>query len=274
MSRSKALIQMTLALILAGAAGLMVFNWMAGQKKAVRMADPQVQHETVIVAKLDLPRGVTITADMLETAQYPPDLAPAGAFTETETLIGRALIADIGANEPVTAMRLAGEGGSGLGVAAMIAPGNRAMAVKGNKVLGLAGFIRPGDRVDVLVTLLTGEQDSDPVTKTVLENIKVLATGTEFEPTPDGEPSSVDTYTLEVTPHDSEMLALAANQGTLNFALRSDMDEETVLTRGADVESTLAAYREAARPKARRAKVAQAPKVEVITGAERTVQTF
>ena len=101
----------------------------------------------------------------------------------------------------------------------------------------------------------------------------MLATGEEFEPSPDGEPSSVDTYTLEVSPHDSELLALAANQGTLNFALRSDADKETVLTKGADVKTTLAAYRAKPAPR-KHAQAAPATKVEIISGAERTVQSF
>lgn len=273
MTRSKALIQLTLALILAAAAGFMVFNWMAGQRKAVTTSVAAPQLQAIVVAKIDLTRGLSLTQDMLTTAQYPLDIIPAGAFPESEELVGRTLSAYIAAGEPITPVRLAGDSPIGIGVAAMIAPGNRAMAVKGNKVLGLAGFIRPGDRVDVLVTLLTGEQDSDPMTKTVLENIKVLATGTEFETTPDGEPSSVDSYTLEVSPHDSELLALAANQGTLNFALRSELDEETVLTKGADVETTLAAYRAVKVPK-KRAKIAKKTKVEIITGAERTEQSF
>ena len=39
------------------------------------------------------------------------------------------------------------------GIAAVITPGNRAVAVRGDKVVGLAGLIRPRDRVDVLVTI-------------------------------------------------------------------------------------------------------------------------
>ena len=66
------------------------------------------------------------------------------------------------------------------GVSAIVKPGKRALAVKGDKVIGLSGFIRPGNWVDVLVTI-TNPLNKRKITKTVLENILVLATGIEIE---------------------------------------------------------------------------------------------
>ena len=157
----------------------------------------------------------------------------------------------------------------GPGSSALVAPGKRAMAVKGNKVMGLAGFIRPGNRVDVLVTMPVGEKE-EKVTKLVLEKMPVLATGTELEPAGDGEkPSSVDVYTLELTPDESEKLALASTQGTLHFALRNASDSEPVLTSGADTKTTLASLRP--RPAAR---PGRGSVVEVITGSQKSQVSF
>ncbi len=271
MGNSKALIQLVLALVLAVAAGLMVFQWMASQKQSAPVA--KIETSPVVVAALDLPRGVTLKPDMLRVADYPQSALPAQLFDDPAQLTGRVLLSAVGENEPVTPLRLAGADNATAGVAAMISPGHRAMAVKGNKVMGMSGFIRPGDRVDIIATLMTGEQNSEAVTKTVLEDILVLATGEEFEPNTDGDPSSVDTYTLEVTPEESEFLALSANQGTLNFALRSQFDDKTVLTKGANISATLAAYRPVARPKASQ-KARNTVKIEIITGAERSTQEF
>jgi len=94
------------------------------------------------------------------------------------------------------------------------------------------------NHVDVLVTIEDPKTEKD-VTKMVLENILVLATGTEMQSDGKGQPAPVDVYTLEVTPEQGENLALASSKGTLQFALRNSKDKETVLTEGATVERAL-----------------------------------
>jgi pilus assembly protein CpaB len=120
----------------------------------------------------------------------------------------------------------------------------RALAVKGDKVIGLSGLIQPGNRVDVLVTF-TNPQNKRDTTKVVLEDILVLATGTEIQKADKdkSETSPVDVFTLEVTPEDGEKLALAAAQGKLQFALRNVIDVETVFTKGATIPDALRSYK-------------------------------
>ena len=268
MSKStRALVQITLSLVLAIVAGVILFNWADGVRSVPKSAS--VSTVPVVVAKVDLTRGVKLTEEMIEVRQYTADSRPSGAFSEVERLTGRVLNQPVGVNEALTAAKLADESVMGGGVSALIAPGKRAMAVKGNEVMGLAGFVRPGDRVDVIVSLTVG-RDDDPVTKLVLEQVKVIATGTQLTP-PDeeGKTASVDVYTLELTPAESERMALAATRGTLHFALRNEQDQENILTTGSDVRKTLAALRPVAKSAARKG-----PKVEVITGGSRSSMSF
>jgi pilus assembly protein CpaB len=79
-------------------------------------------------------------------------------------------------------------------------------------------------------------------TKIVLQNILVLATGTQVEEGEDRKPQEVDVYTLEVNPDQAERLTLAATEGKIQLALRGLIDTQEVLTRGATIASTLAAY--------------------------------
>ncbi len=116
------------------------------------------------------------------------------------------------------------------------------MGVKVDKVVGVSGFIHPGNRVDVLVTLSRNERANSPMTKIVLENILVLATGTELEKTGKQEkPAQVDVITLEVTPEEGERLALAASEGKLQLALRNFSDTDSAQTRGSTIPGLLAA---------------------------------
>ncbi|MBG0788974.1 MAG: Flp pilus assembly protein CpaB [Desulfovibrionaceae bacterium] len=264
MSKSKrALIQITLSLLLAVVAGILIFRWTSGVRQNAATVAGTAKTVPVIVAKADMKRGVKLTPEMVEVREFTADSRPSGAFSEIKQLEGRVLNQPVGVNEAVTALKLADDSVMGGGVSALITQGKRAMAVKGNAVMGLAGFVRPGDRVDVIVSLTVGNND-DPKAKLVLERVKVLATGTELTPPDeDGSTASVDVYTLELTPEESERLALISTQGTLNFALRNEQDDRQILTNGTDVPKTLAALR----PKKRVVR-SRKPKtqVEVITG--------
>ncbi len=77
---------------------------------------------------------------------------------------------------------------------------------------------------------------------TVLENIPVLATGTDTEIKDKGRQEKaveVDVITLEVTPDEAEVLALAASQGTLQLSLRNYTDTSNIASRGASVQSLM-----------------------------------
>jgi pilus assembly protein CpaB len=154
---------------------------------------------------------------------------------------GRTIIYPVKAGEPIFESKLAPTTVSMGGVAALVSPKKRAMGVKVDKVVGVSGFIHPGNRVDVLVTLSKNERANSPMTKIVLENILVLATGTEFEKTGKQEkPAQVDVITLEVTPEEGERLALAASEGKLQLALRNFTDTDSSQTRGSTIPGLLA----------------------------------
>jgi pilus assembly protein CpaB len=109
-----------------------------------------------------------------------------------------------------------------------------------DKIVGVSGFIHPGNRVDVLVTLSRNIRAQEPMTKIVLENILVLATGTELEKTGRQEkPAQVDVITLEVTPEEGEKLALAASEGKLQLALRNYTDTSSIGTQGTTIPALL-----------------------------------
>ncbi|HSR11770.1 MAG TPA: Flp pilus assembly protein CpaB, partial [Thermodesulfobacteriota bacterium] len=97
---------------------------------------------------------------------------------------------------------------------------------------------------DVLVTVPKGKTEQ-PVTKMVLENVLVLAAGSETEIRGKGKeekPAQVDVITLEVNPADAERLALASTEGKIQLALRNFTDTENVQTRGTSIPTLLSSY--------------------------------
>lgn len=277
MSRSHVL-QFSLALVLSLAAGILVFRWMNQAPTMVQpMGETAPEKVMIAVASQELQKGAKLKETDIRMTPYLPESLPAGHFTDGKDLAGRIVSGRLAAGEPITNARLIGDDVLYGGVSTMVAPGKRAIAVKGNKVLGLAGYIRPGNHVDVLVTMDDERRSKDKaVTKLVLENVRVLATGTELDQDgKDGSTSSVDVYTLEMTPKESETLALADTRGTLHFALRNPADEENIRTPGTNVPAVLGQLLAGGKKKSGRPAPARVyTKVEVITGAKRQTLRF
>jgi len=238
MRKYKALILPGVTLIIAFATSVMAYNWLL--EKANGQAQETV---TVAAAAADLSWGTPLTKEMIKTVPMLKNALPSGYFSNPKLLEGRVVISAVKANEAILESRLAPTGIAGGGVAAIISLDKRAMAIHVDKVKGVSGFIHPGNRVDVLVSLQrSGQGDSNPITKTILQNILVLAVGTEMEnKNKQGKPSPVDVITLEVSPEEGEVLGLAAAEGkTLQLALRNYGDTKNVETRGANISTMLA----------------------------------
>jgi pilus assembly protein CpaB len=240
MGRNKALVILGVGVLIALVASLFTYGWL--QKKGRSQAQTQ-ETISVAVASYDLPWGTVLTASMVKLTPFLKQSLPEGYFPDTTKVVGRTLIQPIRTNEPIFDSRLAPTGTQGGGVAAVITPKKRAMAVKIDKFVGVSGFIHPGNRVDVLVTLSQAGKITTPITKTVLENVLVLATGGDVEKSGNREkPSQVDVITLEVTPEEGEKLALASSEGKLQLALRNSADTGDVVTKGTTFPSLIGSY--------------------------------
>jgi len=236
----KAILPIILAVCIAFIGGIFTYNWV---KRQVGPQKPAPEKETVMIvaAGIDLPWGTKINKEQLKLVPYLKETLPPGYFSDLTQLDGRVAILPIKTNEPVLETKLAPASITAGGIAAVVKTGKRALAVKGDKVIGLAGLINSGNVVDVLVSI-EDPRDKKKITKLVLENILVLATGAQVEKNEKGEPSPVDVFTLEVSPEEGEKLALASNEGKLQLALRNSMDTEIVLTDGATIPETLESY--------------------------------
>ena len=230
-----------LSLIIAVAGSYFLYRWIERQRQPKEVVQVQAEAVPVVVATADLPWGTKIKPEMIKTSPYLKESLPAGYFAGVNDLQNRVLLTPLKINEPITEHKLAPISIETGGVAAVIKSGKRAIAVKGDKVIGISGFINPGNRVDVLVTVKDPDK-KEKKTKTILENIPVLATGTQIQENEKGEPAPVDVYTLEVTLEEAEKLALAASEGKLQLALRSVIDGDEVYTEGITVPELLASY--------------------------------
>jgi pilus assembly protein CpaB len=211
-------------LLAIGFATLATFMAMGYLEK--RVAKP-VKQETIYVvsAKAKVDKDKVLSAAQLTRSEWKQGKPPQDFFSEERDVVGLQTVKPLAPNEMITRENtrkyipgLAGKVGKDV----------RAMTVKVDEASGVAGFLTPDNRVDVLVVLDRGEFNKNPISKTLLQNLKVLGTGQKKENIP-GEDlvKIVPTVTLEVTPEQGENLALAAQQGRISLVLRGQLPKET-----------------------------------------------
>src|ERR1700747_1214635 len=184
----------------------------------------------LVVAVRPMPLGTRVDSNNLRLIDWPADEPVPGMFQRIEDCTGRALITAVAQNEPILENKLAPKE-AGAGLPATIPEGMRGLSVAVNDVIGVAGFVIPGTMVDVLVTggiagsKNTGENN---ITRTILENVRVLAAGQKVEQDRDGKPQTVPVITLLVSPEDAAKLTMGSNQGKIQLALRNTIDTKQV----------------------------------------------
>ncbi len=119
---------------------------------------------------------------------------------------------------------LADQGGF---MSAILPKGMRAISVAISEHSAAGGFILPNDRVDVILTKkISNQQSGDKIVQSeaVLTNVRVLAVNQTFKQNPQNDSVTVaegKTATLELDPHQSEIIAQIESIGELSLALRS-----------------------------------------------------
>lgn len=224
--------------------GALIFGLLAAVSVTRYLSSAQAYTKSlnrVAVAKVAIPIGTKIIPEQVMMVQFPPESTPDGAFQSVEKLTGRVAVTNIAPREPITEARLAPEGTAG-GLSAVIPEGYRAMTVKVDDVVGISGFIMPGTLVDVVVVIDPAEKTGmqDPISKIVLQNIKVLANGQNIDkPESEREANSVKAVTLLVMPEQAEKLALAASEGKLQLVMRNSIDQGDEQTSGVNKRKLL-----------------------------------
>jgi pilus assembly protein CpaB len=223
---------LTFAFLVAAGASLVLYRVLIS-RPAPPAAGPALAQ--VALATKDLEVGTVLKEDDVKVADWPGAI-PVGATNQVKDIIGRGVITAIYAKEPIVSSRLAPRGAGG-GMAAMIPPGMRAVAVHVNEVVGVAGFVVPGMHVDILISgNAPGVNSQGTRTETLLQNIEVLSAGQDFKKDAEGKPVMVQVVNMLVTPTQAEQLSLAASQTSIQLVLRNPLDHEIAKTPGTAVQ--------------------------------------
>lgn len=184
----------------------------------------------VLVAAKPLPTGHIVKSDDLKWQSWPDDdLLPAYIVEgkgPSEELAGGVVRSRVGTGEPITDQQIVRRGDRGL-LAAVLAPGYRAITLSIGGNIGLSGLVVPGDRVDIIVSLAVNGQEDGPgerrLTQTVLRDVRVIAIDQNID-VQKSDNLTAHTATLEVTPKQAELLVLVGDLGKVSLSLRSVAD--------------------------------------------------
>jgi len=229
------LIGFSVALVAAGLAYFVAGELL--QPPAPITVEKHVDSTQVLVAGANIPVGDIVTEASFGWATWPRSAVSKDYITKAtggadimHKLAGSVARAPILAGEPITSPKLIKPGDGGV-LAAILPQGMRAISTKIRAETAAGSLILPNDHVDVILIRRLrdrGGQDQ-PVADTLFRNVRVMAIGQQIQ-TKEGKKaadSSASTATLELTPRQSEMLALANSMGDITLSLRSVADLNT-----------------------------------------------
>lgn len=214
-----------------------------------RTVTVQAEGETtpVYVALTEIGIGDPLTPEVLKLEPWPKEKVPDGALGKLEDVEGRRSRAKFYPGEPILEAKLLGKGESGGSAIDMIPKGMRVVPIRVDAVSGASGMILPGDRVDLLVHLREDAQHGLPkaVTRTFMQNVKVFAVDDVYDrPGTENKAVSAKTISVLVTPEQAELVALAAQVGTVQLVMRNASDETAGNPGGADLHKLLSGHSE------------------------------
>lgn len=236
MSKLGALIILIVAVLSGLIASATVLRYIK-QHQTVVSVEPEAAQ--VVVAIVKIPAGSLIHADQLKISALRSESAPEGVFGTIEELAGRYARTTIYPGEMIVAGRLADPRSMG-GLPTLIPEGMRAITLRVDDTISVAGFVRPGHRVDVLTTIDMDDNNHQTVTRTILQNLEVIATGQELDDEDAIKNAKlVPTVTVLVSLGQAELLTLASNAGVIRLVLRNTTDGFQELTDGVSLSNLI-----------------------------------
>ena len=227
--RARTLVLFVVALTLAGGTAMLVRSFLEQRPnaEAEALAKPAAPQKSVLVARGGITRG-----QILKPQDFSWQVWPEGGIDKNyilsgsrtaESFAGWVARDPFAAGEPISEAKIVSPGSRGF-LAAVLRPGMRAISVPVTATSGISGFVFPGDQVDLLIThQLAGGGNNGAqhrAAETVLQDVRVIGVDQKLD-SKTGEPLVAHTATLEVTPKQSEIIAVATEIGKLSLSLRS-----------------------------------------------------
>ena len=160
-------------LVCTGAIGVliavMVYMTLAHIEKSIEVEKPApIKMTKVVVAKVDIPRGAILEADMLSVKEFAVKSLPKGTSSDVSEFVNLPTKLEIFAGDILTTEKVFTDYRQA-GFIGMIPENCRAVTIPVDNVTGLSGLMKAGDRVDViLISKSKGKTHSEVILQNVL----------------------------------------------------------------------------------------------------------
>ena len=191
----------------------------------------KIETAMILVAPTPIQPGDTITIDKLAWKEWPllsinPQYITKEDKVDLKVLDGAVARYPILEGEPIIMSNVIKTDGKSI-LAAVIRPGMRAVSVPYTKIVNAPALIAPGDLIDVVIPQKSSKQvvnanSENFVGQTIIRGVRVLAVDETIEKSSSGKDlSTPKTLTLEVTPQQAELLAVAIPKDAIVISMRS-----------------------------------------------------
>lgn len=213
------------AAVLAAGAGLLTFNYLSSGSRHVAEAPPR----PVLVAAADIPAHTSLTSSMVNVVMRPASDVDPSALSSPTDVSGDVALGPIPAGATITSSNTTKDEAPVQSL--HLLAGYRAVSIPVDEVRDVSGLVQPGDKVDV-IAVPPRLGNAQPTASVILRDVTVFAVGGELAPidatpAPAGsQPTPIvpRSVTLEVTPDQATLLAMADLNATLRLALRPKGD--------------------------------------------------
>lgn len=184
----------------------------------------------LLIAVKPMERGKPIADDQLSTHEVPQAYLEPRAVRETERqkILGLRLGTTLQAGQTLMWTDLVTANEERRDLSTLILPGHRGVSVRTRREDSSAAMVKPGDYVDVIVTM----QEKDSETRSALVILqKVLVLASNYDTSPETadlvakeRKLQESILTLSLTVQEAQVLAIAAEKGSVSVALRNPDD--------------------------------------------------
>lgn len=235
MTKRRGWILITLGLLLAIGAGALVFVVLQQQQQAANERARLLAQESnsvpmtkIPVAKHALEPGVVLSSADYVLKDFPQDLVPPSALTQTISIDNKVLVQAIGPGEWFRSNLFLGS--SGATISQQISQGNVLFAFPIVDLLSQSNLIQDGDHIDLFLTLTATEEESQAAkiksTALTMQNIEVMKVLRPPAKDKQEQPPAT-ALLLSLKPEDAVMIKFIKDSGgTIDFTLRSPLDKE------------------------------------------------
>ena len=209
--------------LVAGVAAFFLMQMNSPTEVVERTVEPiREQTVRVLISTRDIQRGERLTLEDSRWISWPKKAVQPNFITDENpeardslgSAVARSLIVT---GEPIVNAKLVTADSGGL-MAAIIAPGYRAVTMRVSPETASGGFILPGDLVDVMMTTDNGGANKSRV---LFSSVRVLAINAFYSENAEAANIAGSNATLELSPGDAETFMTARANSELSLVLRS-----------------------------------------------------